>query len=73
MGTRENKNVKIAILRHPRKFKPTKIRMRTVWGGGGRHHYSISWVITCNCKMNYSDTYVQKSYLRRCNMCKCEV
>ena len=30
MGTRENKNAKIANLRTPRKFKPAKIRARTV-------------------------------------------
>ena len=28
--TRKNKNAKIVNLRHPRKFKPTKIRARTV-------------------------------------------
>ena len=34
MGTRENKNAKIANLRNPRnprKFKPAKIRARTVY------------------------------------------
>ena len=31
MGTRENKNAKIAKLRNPRKFKPAKIRARTVY------------------------------------------
>ena len=30
MGTRENKNAKIMNLRHPRKFKPAKIRACTV-------------------------------------------
>ena len=30
MGTRENKNAKIVNLRHPRKFKPAKIRACTV-------------------------------------------
>ena len=30
MGTRKNKNAKIVNLRHPRKFKPAKIRARTV-------------------------------------------
>ena len=30
MGTRENKNAKIANLRNPRKIKPAKIRARTV-------------------------------------------
>ena len=34
MGTRENKNAKIANLRHPRKFKPAKIRARTVFKRG---------------------------------------
>ena len=30
MGTRENKNAKTANLPNPRKFKPAKIRARTV-------------------------------------------
>ena len=31
MGPRENKKTKIANLRHPQKFKPAKIRVRTVY------------------------------------------
>ena len=36
MGTRENKNAKTANLRNPRKFKPAKIRARTVEGTCGQ-------------------------------------